>query len=215
VSLRMTGVSHSYERASPVLENVDLEVGTGETVAIVGPSGSGKTTLLSILGGLLRPSLGSVTLDGEPVGRPALPPGSVSWVFQTINLLGRRTAAENVAVGLLAAGSRSREVSPAVAEMLDRVGLSGFDDRLAMRLSGGQAQRVGVARAMVGDPRFVLADEPTGHLDQSTSVIVAEVLFQARPPATSLIAATHDRVIAERCQRAYRLVDGQLIPIPA
>ncbi len=212
MSLRMTGVSHSYEPGSPVLRGVNLEVGTGETVAIVGPSGSGKTTLLSILGGLLRPSQGSVTLDGEPVGRGGLPPGSVSWVFQTINLLGRRTAAENVAVGLLAMGSRSRDMSPAVTEMLHAVGLSGFDDQLAMRLSGGQAQRVGVARAMVGNPRFVLADEPTGQLDHSTSVIVAEVLFQVRPPATSLIAATHDQLIAERCQRVYELVDGHLLP---
>lgn len=212
MSLHMTGVSHSYTRGSPVLLNVDLELGAGETVAIVGPSGSGKTTLLSILGGLLRPSEGSVTLDGAPVGRRPLPPGSVSWVFQTINLLARRTAAENVAVGLLAMGARPREVPPAVTEILDAVGMRAFEDQLAMHLSGGQAQRVGVARAMVGGPRFVLADEPTGQLDHSTSVIVAEALFQLRPMATSLIAATHDDRIAVQCQRVYTLLDGHLTP---
>lgn len=210
MSLRMIGVSHSYGRGSPVLVDIDLEVGAGETVAILGPSGSGKTTLLSILGGLLRPSEGHVTLDGKPLGRRPLPPGSVSWVFQTVNLLSRRTASENVAVGLLAVGSRPKEATSAIAETLDAVGLSGLENQLAMRLSGGQAQRVGVARAMVGAPRFVLADEPTGQLDHTTSELVTGVLFRVRPPATALITATHDQAIAGQCQRVYRLVDGHL-----
>lgn len=210
MSLRVSGVTHRYGQAPPVLAGVDLEVGAGETVAILGPSGSGKTTLLSILGGLLRPAEGSVTLDGAPVGGRPFPPGAVSWVFQTINLLGRRTAADNVALGLLAVGGRPRDAGPAVAGMLRAVGLEGFEDRLAMRLSGGQAQRVGVARAMVGAPRYVLADEPTGQLDHRTSSMVTEVLFEVRPPTTSLVAATHDEVIAARCQRVLTLVDGAL-----
>ncbi len=208
--LSLTGVTHRYGDQPPVLIGIDLEVGADETVAIVGASGSGKTTLLSILGGLLRPTEGDVLLDGMLVGREELPPGSLSWVFQTINLLGRRTALENVALGLHAVGFAPGEVSVAATAMLEAVGLGGMEEQVAMRLSGGQAQRVGIARALVGRPRYVLADEPTGQLDRSTSEIVAEVLFSARPAGTTVVAATHDPLIAGRCRRTYTIVDGRL-----
>jgi len=210
VSLAMTGVGHHYGDGPAVLSGIDLEVGAGETVAIVGPSGSGKTTLLSILGGLLRPSEGSVSLDGEPVGTRPLPPGAVSWIFQTINLLGKRSALANVVVGQLAIGKPHPEAISAAIPMLRAVGLDGMENQLAMQLSGGQAQRAGIARALVGNPRYVLADEPTGQLDRTTSAMTAEILFGARPPATSIITATHDPIIFERCQRRLALVDGRL-----
>jgi lipoprotein-releasing system ATP-binding protein len=210
VPLNLKGVSHRYGNGPAVLRDIDLEVGPDETVAIVGPSGSGKTTLLSILGGLLRPTEGEVTLDGLLVGRQGLPPGSLSWVFQTINLLGRRTALENVAIGLYAVGYGRAEAGGAATAMLGVVGLAELAQQPAMRLSGGEAQRAGIARALVGGPRFVLADEPTGQLDRSNSELVAGVLFSARPAGTSVVAATHDPLIAGKCGRRYTIVDGRL-----
>lgn len=209
--LALKGVSHRYGNQPPVLVDIDFEVAADETVAIVGPSGSGKTTLLSILGGLLRPTEGEVLLDGLQVGRRYLAPGSISWIFQTINLLGRRTALDNVIIGLYSVGLATGEARTPAAEMLAAVGLGGKEHQLAMTLSGGQAQRVGIARALASHPRYVLADEPTGQLDHATSELVADVLFSARPTGTAIVAATHDRRIAARCDRRYSIVDGRLL----
>lgn len=211
MSLQLSLVSHRYDDQPEVLSEIDLEVGNDDTVAIIGPSGSGKTTLLSIMGGLLAPTQGVVTLDGVRVG-PGAPTGagSFSWVFQTINLLGRRTALENVAIGLQAVGYMDRAATRGAEAALEAVGLGGLDQELAMRLSGGQAQRVGIARAVVGQPRYLLADEPTGQLDESSSELVGDVLFAARPESTSVVVATHDPVIAARCRRRFHLVDGRL-----
>ena len=211
MSLQLSSVSHRYGDRPPVLNGIDLEVGDDETVAIMGPSGSGKTTLLSIMGGLLAPTGGEVALDGARVGRGTpVSPGSFSWVFQTINLLGRRTALENVAIGLHAVGYLRAAATGGAKAALEAVGLSGMDPQLAMRLSGGEAQRVGIARALVGHPRYVLADEPTGQLDSASSEIVVEALFSGRPEGTSVVVATHDHAIAARCRRRFRLVDGRL-----
>jgi ABC-type lipoprotein export system ATPase subunit len=210
VSLRLTGIGHAYSEGRAVLVDIDLEAGEDQTIAVVGPSGSGKTTLLSIAGGLQRPTTGTIELDGKPLTHRSFPPGTLSWVFQTINLLGRRTALDNVALGLHALGCDREEATRRATEMLWGVGLRGLEHNLALTLSGGQAQRVGVARGLVGRPRYLLADEPTGQLDQSTSRLVAEVLFAARPPGTTVIVATHDPLIAEACGRWYALADGRL-----
>lgn len=210
MSLVLSGVGHRYGDRPAVLTDVSLEVEPDETVAIVGPSGSGKTTLLSIIGGLLRPTAGEVTLDGVRVDREPLPPGSFGWVFQTINLFPRRTALDNVAIGLYAVGHLPATTLAPSQEMLKAVGLAELADPPAMKLSGGEAQRVGVARALVGRPRYVLADEPTGQLDRSTSDVVADALLRARPAGTTVITATHDLQVAERCQRRFVLVDGRL-----
>jgi predicted ABC-type transport system involved in lysophospholipase L1 biosynthesis ATPase subunit len=211
MSLRLTGVAHRYAGGSPVLTGIDLEVGADETVAIVGPSGSGKTTLLSILGGLLMPTEGRLELDGTPVGTGGLPPGAVGWVFQTVNLFPHRMAWENVAIAYYAIGGLPAGAMEAARRSLAAVGVGSLGDQLAMRLSGGEAQRVGVARALLGPPRFVLADEPTGQLDRSSSERVADALINARPTGTSLITATHDVDIAARCRRQLVLADGRLI----
>lgn len=211
MSLGLSSVSHRYGGQPVVLRGIDLEVGDDDTVAIIGPSGSGKTTLLSILGGLLTPTAGEVTLDGARVGRGTpVPPGSFSWVFQTVNLLGRRTALENVAIGLYAVGYLAAAATEQARAKLEAVGLSGMEHQLAMRLSGGEAQRVGIARALVGHPRYVLTDEPTGQLDSASSEMVAEALFSGRPTGTSVVVATHDVAIAARCRRRFRLGDGRL-----
>lgn len=209
MSLSLVDVAHAYPDRSPILRDISLTVGSDETIAMMGPSGSGKTTLLSILGGLLAPTRGGVTLDGQPLTRQQ-PPRSITWIFQTINLIGRRTALENVAIGLLAVGERPRDVFGRAREILEALDLGPVADELANRLSGGQAQRVGIARALVARPRFVLADEPTGQLDRSTSEVVVDALFAARPPGTSVITATHDPLVAQRCERRFALVDGGL-----
>jgi len=210
MSLRVSGVAHRYGNGPMVLIDVDLVVEPGDTIAVVGPSGSGKTTLLSIMGGLLRPFKGEAVLDGFVMGREEPPPGSLSWIFQTINLLGRRTAIDNVALGLLALGAELHEARARARILLEAVGLKGIEDRPAMTPSGGESQRVGVARALVGEPRYVLADEPTGQLDRSTSLVVADALFGARPAGTAIVVASHDPLLAERCRRRYEIVDGHL-----
>lgn len=209
--LVVAGAGHRYGDGPPVLSGVDMEIADGSSVAIVGPSGSGKTTLLSIIGGLLTPTYGSVTIDGEPVAHVA--PGTISWVFQGINLIGYRTAAANVAVGLGAVTSDWRAASQLISRALTSVGLEDFADVPAMRLSGGQAQRVGIARGLVGRPRYVIADEPTGQLDHATSDAVGELLIAARSPATSVIVATHDLDLARYCDSRLLLADGGLRPI--
>ncbi|MFU8841682.1 MAG: ABC transporter ATP-binding protein [Nitriliruptoraceae bacterium] len=191
---------------------MDLTVAAGETVAVVGPSGSGKTTLVSVLGGLLRPTEGELCLDGRAVRVGELPPGTVAWVFQTVNLLSHRSAAANVALGMLAGGAGRREAHAAALPALEAVGLSEHAFRRAGTLSGGEAQRVGIARALVGVPRYVLADEPTGQLDLATSRAVVATLFDARPPSTALVVATHDLELARRCDRILRVVEGRVVP---
>jgi len=192
-----------------VLRGITLDVEPGDSVAIFGPSGSGKTTLLSIIGGLLRPSSGEVWVDGvELHGEPNR---SASWVFQGINLLPHRTALDNVRLGLLAQGHYGGDLDDRAVAMLNRVGLSQMAHERAMRLSGGEAQRVGIARALVGQPRLVIADEPTGQLDQATSAAIDSLLITERDAGTMLIVATHDTALATLCKRRYRLVDGRLI----
>jgi putative ABC transport system ATP-binding protein/lipoprotein-releasing system ATP-binding protein len=203
-------VSHRYGRNLVVLEDIDLQVGPSETIAIVAPSGSGKTTLLSILGGLLAPSGGSVLLDGQPLASRGLPVGTLAWVFQTINLFSRRTAGDNVAIGALALGLDNHTARRDADYALARVDLGGFGHRRANTLSGGEAQRVGIARALAGRPRYLLADEPTGQLDRSTSAVVADALFSARSDDMTIMIATHDLGVAERCERVLAIVNGRL-----
>lgn len=209
MSLVLAGITHRFGTNRPVLDSAELVVGQGETVAIIGPSGSGKTTLLSIMGGLLAPTSGSVTVDGADVcARPA---GSISWVFQGINLLGHRSVADNVALGLWSREPAAAEAAESVRAALRDVGLEDFAQLRAANLSGGQAQRVGVARAMVGRPRYIIADEPTGQLDQSNSQVVAALLV-ARASEASVVIGTHDLTLAALCQRRLQLADGTLRP---
>lgn len=214
--LTLEGVSHRYGRGPLVLNGIDATFGAGETVALMGPSGSGKTTLLSICGLLTDPTSGVVLVDGEPISgtgrhRDRLRSELFSWVFQTVNVLGTRTARDNTALGLLARGTPRAEASRAADEALAAVGLMDRATDRVTDLSGGELQRVCVARAMASVPRFVLADEPTGQLDHATSVLVLDALWAARDPDTTLIIATHDPVVAQRCERVINLIDGIVI----
>jgi putative ABC transport system ATP-binding protein len=198
-----------------ILRGVSLEVGRGETVGVVGPSGSGKSTLLAVMAGLERPGGGRVGIDGHDLGtmdEDALARfrrDHIGIVFQAFHLIPTMTALENVAVPLELAG---RADSDAVAgRRLAEVGLGERLTHLPAQLSGGEQQRVAIARAFANDPALVLADEPTGNLDQATGHEVIELMFAAHAQAgTTLVLITHDEALAARCGRVLRLVDGRL-----
>jgi len=203
----------------PVLRGVDLRIETGTSVAVAGPSGSGKTSLLLLLSGLERPAAGRIRIDGTDLaaldadGLADLRRDRIGIVFQSFHLLPSLSALDNVALPLRLAGVRGAH-QPAT-EMLRRVGLA---DRLRHRpsqLSGGEQQRVALARALVHRPRLLLADEPTGNLDDHTAEAVRELLFGLnRELGTTLVLVTHDLDFAARCDRVLRLHDGQLHETP-
>jgi putative ABC transport system ATP-binding protein len=204
-----------------VLEAVDLDVAAGEIVAVLGPSGSGKTTLLGLLAGLDRASAGSVELDGVALDaldedqRAGLRAERVGFVFQTFQLLATLTALENVLVPLeLLPPHRAptRDAAERRArELLERVGLEQRLDHYPAQLSGGEQQRVGIARAFANQPRVLFADEPTGNLDRETGREVADLLFELnREIGTTLVIVTHDLELASRAGRVLRLEAGRI-----
>ncbi len=203
--LTASNVTHHFGPRR-VLDDVTLTVRRGEAVALVGPSGSGKSTLLSILGGLLVPDNGAVVYQAG-----STPEGDVdaAWILQTTNAFGNRSVNDNVAIG-----TYSRRLSP--TERRDRVASAlravALTDRLQARaktLSGGELQRVAIARALVSQAPFILADEPTGQLDQDTTGKIVDLLFSALD-TTGLVLATHDPLVSDRCDRIVRIVNGRL-----
>jgi len=198
-----------------VLRSVDLHVQAGQSVALVGPSGSGKSSLLLLLAGLERPSAGEVTVDG--VGLDGLDADRLAdlrrdilgIVFQQFHLLPSLTALENVAVPLQIAGHD--DAFARAREQLAHVGLAERADHYPAQLSGGEQQRVAIARATVHRPRLLLADEPTGNLDEVTGAHVQDLLFDLqRRSGTTLFLVTHDPALAARCDRVFRLHEGRL-----
>ena len=199
-----------------ILRGVSLEIAAGETVAVLGPSGSGKSTLMMIAAGLERPSAGHVTVAGNDLGGldedglARLRRRHVGIVFQAFHLIPTMSALENVAIPLELAGRA--DAFDAAAAVLARVGLA---ERLAhypAQLSGGEQQRVAIARAVVGEPQLLLADEPTGNLDQATGDIVIDCLFAEHArQGTSLLLITHDPRLAERCGRQLHMSDGRIV----
>ncbi len=186
------------------LENVNFEVAENETVALLGRSGSGKTTLLHVLGGLVRPTSGTVERETP----------RVSYVFQSANLLPYFTAFENVAFAAhVAGGERESELDPEA--LLELVGLSNRLDQLPSELSGGEAQRVAIARALAQNPRLLLCDEPTGHLDSDTGERVLLLLERLQETfGFALVVATHDPGVASRLERELELQDGFILREP-
>jgi putative ABC transport system ATP-binding protein len=198
-----------------ILHDVSLEVAAGEAVAILGASGSGKTTLLALLAGLDVPTAGSVHLDGADVfaldedGRARLRRDRVGFVFQSFQLLPALTALENVMLPLELAGRSDARQS--ATQWLTRAGLGGRLDHYPRQLSGGEQQRVAVARAFCARPRILFADEPTGNLDSTTGEEIIALMFELnREAATTLLLVTHDEALAARCPRRLRLVAGRL-----
>ncbi len=198
-----------------VLRDVNITIAAGTRVAIAGPSGSGKTSLLLLLSGLERPTVGRVVVDGVDLGTldadglADMRRERVGIVFQSFHLLPSLSALDNASLPLQMAGRR--DARTLAAAMLERVGLGGRLDHRPSQLSGGEQQRVAIARALVHRPRLLLADEPTGNLDDTTAEAVRELLFELnRELGTTLVLVTHDLDFAARCDRVLRLHDGQL-----
>jgi putative ABC transport system ATP-binding protein len=199
-----------------ILRGIDLDIMTGEAVGIIGPSGSGKTSLLMVLAGLERATSGSILVAGQRVtelGEDALARlrrDSIGIVFQAFHLIPAMTALENVAVPLELAGAR--DAGTRATEALRAVGLGHRLTHLPGQLSGGEQQRVALARAFAPQPRLLLADEPTGNLDQGTGDAVMDLLFQLRAEfGTTLLLITHDAHLAARCTRQVHLADGRVV----
>jgi ABC-type lipoprotein export system ATPase subunit len=208
---------HVGELDVPVLKGVSLRIGRGDLVALTGASGSGKTTLMNILGCLDRPTSGEYLLDGEEVSRRTsderamIRNRKIGFVFQSFNLLTRTTAVEQVTMPLAytASGLSDREAKKRAVAMLERVGLGKRLDHTPAQLSGGQQQRIAIARALINRPPVLLADEPTGNLDSTTTLEILSMFEELnRQEGITIVIVTHDPAVARHCRRNIRMKDG-------
>jgi putative ABC transport system ATP-binding protein len=221
--IRATGVTKSYRRGRQLvqaLRGVDLEICTGEFVTLMGPSGCGKSTLLHTIGGIDRPTSGTLSVGGVDIGSAdestltALR-RRVGIVFQFLNLLPTLTALENVELPLIALGHGRSDRRQMAEEMLEAVGLGDRLDHRPAELSGGEQQRVAIARATVTRPSVVLADEPTGDLDSASGQLVLDLMEELhRGLGLTFLTATHDRAIGERGERQLMMKDGHIVSDP-
>ncbi|HEY5431081.1 MAG TPA: ABC transporter ATP-binding protein [Solirubrobacteraceae bacterium] len=217
--LDVDDVTKSYPGEPPVqaLREVSLAIGQGELVGIVGPSGSGKTTLLQLMGTLDRPTNGRVRITGLDVATMAdedvayLRATRIGFIFQQFFLAEHSTVLDNVADGLLYAGIPLRQRRQRALDALDLVGLAERPHARPTQLSGGQRQRVAIARALVGQPAIVLADEPTGNLDQATGQSILALIDQLHQAGSTIVVITHDHGIAERMSRKVEIIDGRIV----
>lgn len=215
--IHLSRVTRTYTLGSEefnALNHVDLDIAKGEFVAITGPSGSGKSTLANIVGGLDKPTSGTVTVNGQDLARlndaalSSFRNKTVGFVFQSFNLKGDSTALENVMLPLIFAGMAPKERKARAAECLDRVGMSDRMGHLPNQLSGGQRQRVAIARALANKPSVILADEPTGNLDSVKGAEVIEMLSALNRDGITLLVITHDQDVANHACRIIEVRDG-------
>jgi putative ABC transport system ATP-binding protein len=217
MSLRLIRVIKEYPGGVQALKGVSLEVAQGELLAIVGPSGSGKTTMLQIMGTLDRPTSGEVWIDGIDAGSAsddelsALRARRIGFVFQQFYLLDGLSAVDNVAGGLLYAGLPIDERRSRAREALQRVGLGHRMEHRPNQLSGGEKQRIAIARALVGKPAIVFADEPTGALDTKTGASIVELLRELNQAGTTIVVITHDTELSRSFPRRVSVRDGEII----
>ena len=216
---RLVGAAKVYRRGAAevvALDDVSLAVEDGECLAVMGPSGSGKSTLLSLLGCLDRPSRGEYFLDGVPAAGLSdrelsrLRNRTIGFVFQSFQLIPQLTVLENVETPLLYGAVPPDEWQPRARAALDRVGLAHRADHRPGELSGGEAQRTAIARALVGEPRLILADEPTGNLDSATGEEIARLLLGLHGQGRTLVLVTHNEALGARAERVVRLRDGRV-----
>ena len=198
----------------PAIRSISLSIDKNEYVALMGPSGSGKSTLMNLLGCLDTPTSGEYQLNGANVSHlidnelALIRNKEIGFVFQTFNLLPRMSALENVALPLVYAGVNKYDRLRKAEQMLEKVGLGDRMNHKPNELSGGQGQRVAVARAMINDPSIILADEPTGNLDSKTSLEIMELVKQIHEDGNTVIVVTHEADIAKNARRIIRLMDG-------
>jgi putative ABC transport system ATP-binding protein len=217
-AIALAGVNLSLGRGAArvhILKDIDLHIGAGEAIGLIGPSGSGKTTLLMVMAGLERADTGRVVVAGEALGAlgedelARFRGRNVGIVFQSFHLIPTMTALENVAVPLELAGNGGAQER--AARELAAVGLADRRDHYPAELSGGEQQRVALARALAPDPKILIADEPTGNLDEATGGEIIELLFASHAQrGTTLVLVTHDPALARRCDRVVRLRSGRI-----
>ncbi len=217
--IELANITKEFDGEPPIraLDGIDLQVFAGEMVAIIGPSGSGKSTLLNIMGTLDRPTSGTVRIDGTDTGTLSdrqlcgLRSSRLGFVFQSFHLIETATTVTNVANGLLYQGTSSKHRTQAALDALNKVGLAQRAGTRPSKLSGGQRQRVAIARALVSEPSLILADEPTGNLDTSTSADILSLLEQLNTEHGATIAViTHDHEVAARLPRRIEIRDGKI-----
>ncbi len=215
------GVSREFHTAGVTVravQNVSLQVPRGEFTAIIGRSGSGKTTLLNIIAGLDKPTEGTVLVDGDDITQygdsemTTLRRHKIGFVFQSFGLLPLLSAAENVELALRIAGAGMRERGRRTTELLELVGLGPRSGHRPYELSGGEQQRVAVARALANEPPLLIADEPTGELDSSTGAQIFQLLRDVAASGVTVITATHDPFVIEHVDRVVEMADGELTP---
>jgi len=213
ILVRAKGLRREFGNGqSPVVAVAEatFEIREGDRIALVGPSGSGKTSLMHMIAGLDEPSAG--VIEWPALGRAEdLRPGPVSIAFQGPSLLPPLTVSENVALPILLAGSAEADATAAAQVLIDEVGLSEMASKLPEEISGGQAQRAGVARALVGRPRLILADEPTGQLDRASAAELITMMFRhVEAAGAALVIASHDASVAERMPLRWTMTDRKL-----
>jgi putative ABC transport system ATP-binding protein len=215
--IQIEDVSKAYQMGKikvPVLRNFDLTINDGDMVAIMGPSGSGKTTLMNILGCLDVPTSGRYLLDGIDVSRLSdkrlakIRSRKIGFVFQSFNLVSRTSAIRNVELPLVYAGVRDRRNRARLA--LEQVGLGERQKHMPNELSGGQQQRVAIARALINDPALLLADEPTGNLDTTSSIEIMKLLVALNDAGRTVVIITHEEEVAQFAKRVVRMRDGHI-----